>query len=190
MRACSNFVKMWIIVVFVASFVVFFSATFSIFPSLPPGQLIFDIFGNPQADYMLFGVSAELVVSAIMNGILWSAIIVLTYSYLKGPSKANADLPIWVPGYTTSRNSSTIEEKAKKQKDTLSVQIIQQPQDIESVEGVGYIYGRKLRAMGINTVDDLLQKGSTIGGRIYLANRLEVTEVTVLNWLRQAEIHR
>jgi len=99
------------------------------------------------------------------------------------------DLPIWVPGYTTSR-TSTSKEGIKKQKDTSSVQIIQHPQDIESVEGIGYIYGRKLRAMGITTVDDLLQKGSTIGGRIHLANRLEVTEATVLNWLRQAEIHR
>jgi len=180
---------MLIIVVFVASFVVFFSATFSVFPTMPPGQLIFNVFRNPQADYMLFGVSAELVISAIMNGTTWSAIIVLAYSYWKGPSRANADLPVWVPGYTTSRSSSSVEEKTRKQKDTWSVQIIQKPQDIESVEGIGYIYGRKLRAMGINTVDDLLQKGSSISGRIYLANKLEVTEVVVLNWLRQAEIH-
>jgi len=180
---------MMIIVVFVASFVLFFSATFSLFPSMPPGQLIFEIFGNPEADYVLFGVSAELVMSSIMNGIIWSAIIVLAYSYWKGPAKSNVDLPIWVPGYTTSR-SSTSKEGFIKQKDTSSLQIIQQPQDVESVEGIGYIYGRKLRAMGINTVEDLLQKGSTIGGRIYLANRLEVTEATVLNWLRQAEIHR
>ena len=178
-----------IIVVFVASFVLFFSATFSLFPSMPPGQLIFEIFGNSEADYMIFGVSAELVMSAIMNGIIWSAIIVLTYSYWKGPSKSKVDLPIWVPGYTTSR-SSTSKQKIRKQKDTSSVQIIQQPQDIESIEGIGYIHGRKLRAMGINTVDDLLQKGSTISGRIYLASRMDVTEATVLNWLRQAEIHR
>jgi len=181
---------MLIILVFVASFVLFFSATFSAVPSLPPGQLIFEIFGNPEADYMIFGVSAELIVSALMNGIIWSVIIVLGYSYWKGPSKANVDLPVWVPGYTTSRSSSTSEETVKKHKDTSSLQIIQEPQDIESVEGIGYIYGRKLRALGINTVDDLLQKGSTIGGRIHLANRLEVTEVTILNWLRQAEIHR
>ena len=180
---------MLIIVVFVASFILLFSATFAMFPSMPPGQLIFEVFGNPEADYIIFGVSAELLVSAILNGIVWSVIIVLAYSYWKGPSKANVDLPIWVPGYTTSRGSTT-KEKGLKQKDTSSVQIIQQPQDIESVEGIGYIYGRKLRAMEINTVDDLLQKGSTIRGRIYLANRLDVTESTVLNWLRQAEIHR
>ena len=180
---------MLIIVVFVASFVLFFSATFAVFPSMPPGQLLFDVFGNPQADYLIFGVSAELVVSAIMNGIIWSVIIVLCYSYLKGPAKANVDLPIWVPGYTTSQGS-TNKETIRKHKDTSSIQIIENPQDIESVEGIGYIHGRNLRAMGINTTDDLLQKGSTISGRIYLANRMDVTEATVLNWLRQAEIHR
>lgn len=180
---------MLIIVVFVASFILLFSTTFLVFPSMPPGQLIFEVFGNLQADYMIFGVSAELVMSAIMNGIIWSAIIVLAYSYWKGPAKSNVDLPIWVPGYTTSRGS-TSKEKTSKQKDTSSLQIIEHPQDIESVEGIGYIHGRKLRAMGINTTDDLLQKGSTISGRIYLASRMDVTEATVLNWLRQAEIHR
>ena len=45
---------MWSILVFVASFILVFSATFSVFPSIPPGQLIFEIFGNPEADYIIF----------------------------------------------------------------------------------------------------------------------------------------
>lgn len=180
---------MLIILVFVASFIFLFSVTFMLFPSMPPGQLIFELFGRSGADFPIFGVSAELLVSGIINGIVWSVIIVLAYSYWRGPAKSNVNLPLWVPGYTTSRGS-TVKPEVKKRKGLSSPQIIQHPQNIESVQGIGYVYGRKLRTIGISTVDDLLEKGSTISGRIYLANRLEVTEATVLNWLRQAEINR
>ncbi|MDG6223462.1 MAG: DUF4332 domain-containing protein [Candidatus Bathyarchaeota archaeon] len=161
----------------------------TIIPSMPPGKLLFEVFGSSGTDFTIFGVSAELLVSGLINGLIWSAVIVLVYSYWRGPAKSNVNLPIWVPGYTTS-HSSTEKPQVKKRKDLSSPQIIQQPQNIESIHGIGYVYGRKLRTIGISTVDELLEKGSTISGRIYLANRLEVTEATVLNWLRQAEIHK
>ena len=180
---------MLVILVFVASFIVLFSVTMVAIPALPPGQIICQFFANPEGDYLIFGASAELLVSGLINGLIWSAVIVLVYSYWRGPARAKVDLPIWVPGYTTSRGSA-VKDNANKNEETYSSQIITNPQNIESVEGIGYIYGRKLRLIGINTVEDLLQKGSTRVGRIQIANRMDVTEATVLNWLRQAEIHR
>jgi len=180
---------MLVIFVFVASFIVIFSATLVVFPSMPPGQLIFAILGNSETDYLVAGVSAELLISALINGLVWGVVILLVYSYWRGPAKTKVNLPIWVPDYTTSRGSE-VKNKTQKQHIRSSLPIIKEPQDITSVEGIGYIYGRKLRKIGINTVDDLLQKGSTITGRNELATEMEVTQSTVLNWLRQAEIHR
>ena len=180
---------MLVILVFVASFFVLFSATLVVFPSMPPGQLIIDVFGNSEADYLVAGVSAELVIAGLINGIVWGVVILLVYSYWRGPAKTKVNLPIWVPDYTTSRGSA-VKDKSNKQHNRSSLPIVKEPQDITSVQGIGYIYGRKLRKIGINTVEDLLQKGSTITGRKELANKMDVTESTVLNWLRQAEIYR
>ena len=92
------------LLVFVGSFISFFSATF-MFPVTPPGNLIVDFFRNSEATYMIAGVSGDLLISAIINGLIWGTSITVVYSYLRGPKKEKKDLPIWVPGYATSNNS-------------------------------------------------------------------------------------
>lgn len=175
-----------ILLVFVASFMVLFIGTM-IFPAMPPGQLICDVFGNSETNYLIAGVSGELFVSGIINGLVWGVIIVLVYSYWRGPSKGKVTLPLWVPGYTTSRSSTAVEHEHSKQVDEPSLNTIMKIQDIEAIEGIDYIYGRKLREIGITTLDDLLNVGYTQMGRDYLANNVGVTPTTIRAWVHQAE---
>jgi hypothetical protein len=91
------------LLVFVGSFASFFGITF-VFQNLPPGNLIIDFFRNSES-YLIAGISGDLLVSAIVNGLIWSIIITVVYSYLRGPKRDKKDLPVWVPGYTTSNNS-------------------------------------------------------------------------------------
>lgn len=92
------------IFIFVASFFFLFSITLVI-PNIPPGYLLVDIFRNSETNNMIAGISVDLILMATINGIVWGVIILLIYSYCKGPQKDKKSLPVWVPGYTTSRSS-------------------------------------------------------------------------------------
>ena len=176
---------MLVIFVFVISFFTLLFIT-QIFPIFPPGQLLCELFGNSESDYLIMGISGEVLVSGIINGLVWGVITIIIYSYLKGPSKEKVKLPVWVPGYTTSHNSK-IEKRTLKKDSDLIFQKIRKIQDIETIEGIGYIYGRKFRKIGIKTVDDLLQIGITRDGQNYLAKNIGVLPSTIINWVYQAE---
>jgi hypothetical protein len=92
------------ILIFGASFLFLFSITL-IVPNIPPGQLFVDFFGNIEQTYTFSGISGELLLVATINGLVWGLIILLIYSYYKGPQKEKNTLPVWVPGYATSRSS-------------------------------------------------------------------------------------
>lgn len=176
---------MLIVLVFVASFMVFLIVTL-FFPAMQPGQIIFDILGHSQTDYFVAGISGELLVSATINGLIWGVIIILVYSCWKGPAKGTVNLPVWIPGYTTSHNSKTEKKPTKRVEQSFQDG---KNQDIEIIVGIGYINGRKLRKIGILTLDDLLQVGYTRTGREYLAQKVGVSYSTIINWLHQAKTH-
>jgi hypothetical protein len=92
------------ILLFLASFIVLFSITL-IIPSIPPGNLLVDLFKNVQTSNMIAGISVDHILIATINGIVWGVIILIIYSYCRGPQKDKKTLPVWVPGYTTSRSS-------------------------------------------------------------------------------------
>lgn len=74
-------------------------------PNIPPGYLLVDFFRNATTNNVIAGISVDLILKATINGIIWGIIISLIYSYYKGPQKDKKSLPVWVPGYTTSRSS-------------------------------------------------------------------------------------
>ncbi|MEJ2272353.1 MAG: hypothetical protein P8X91_07720 [Candidatus Bathyarchaeota archaeon] len=92
-----------ILIFAVASFFVF-SITLLI-PNFPPGKILVDFFKNTETTYTLAGFSGELLLIAVINGLIWGIIILLIYSYTRGPQKEKKTLPVWIPGYATSRSS-------------------------------------------------------------------------------------
>jgi len=90
--------------VFVASFLSLFTITL-IIPNVPPGYLVVDFFRDSETTYSIAGISGDLLISAIINGFVWSVILLIIYSYLRGPQKGKITLPSWVPGYATSNSS-------------------------------------------------------------------------------------
>ncbi|HEY80451.1 MAG TPA: DUF4332 domain-containing protein [Anaerolineae bacterium] len=61
---------------------------------------------------------------------------------------------------------------------------------IEAIEGIGDVYGAKLRALGIQTTDQLLEQAATRKGRQELAEPLDVSEKLVLAWANRADLFR
>lgn len=61
---------------------------------------------------------------------------------------------------------------------------------IEEIEGIGSVYGEKLRAAGITAVDILLEKCSTKDGRKDIANEAGIDEKLILKWTNHADLFR
>lgn len=171
-------------IVFLATFLLFVIITL-IVPSVPPGQIICNAFGKSETNYSLTEVSGELVVASVINGLIWGVIILMVHSYLRGPSKGQINLPVWLPRYTSSYNSKR-ENKSPKKHDASFKENIKS-QDLESIKGISYINVFRLKQIGINTIDDFLSVASSKVGRNNLARFIGVRPSTILRWIKQAE---
>ncbi|MGF1547211.1 MAG: DUF4332 domain-containing protein [Thiotrichales bacterium] len=61
---------------------------------------------------------------------------------------------------------------------------------IEQIEGVGKGYGKRLRALGIDTTDDLLLQCRTADGRSRITEHLALEEFVVRKWANMADFMR
>jgi predicted flap endonuclease-1-like 5' DNA nuclease len=61
---------------------------------------------------------------------------------------------------------------------------------IAKIEGIGAAYADKLRAAGIISVQDLLEKGAQRGARAKLAADTGISEKLVLKWVNMADLFR
>jgi predicted flap endonuclease-1-like 5' DNA nuclease len=61
---------------------------------------------------------------------------------------------------------------------------------IREIEGIGPNYAEKLKNMGINTVQNLLDKGFSRNGRKELAEKANISETLILEWVNMADLFR
>jgi predicted flap endonuclease-1-like 5' DNA nuclease len=61
---------------------------------------------------------------------------------------------------------------------------------IEDVEGIGSVYGEKLRKAGIKSVDQLLKVGCKPAGRKELAEATGLDASLILTWVNMADLFR
>ena len=61
---------------------------------------------------------------------------------------------------------------------------------IIDIEGIGPVYGEKLTAVGITTVDQLLAKGATPKGRQELEAATGIDHARILTWVNHADLFR
>lgn len=61
---------------------------------------------------------------------------------------------------------------------------------IETIEGIGTVYGKRLRNINVNHVDTLLSKGKTPDGRSSLAQRTDINESLITTWVQNADLLR
>ena len=61
---------------------------------------------------------------------------------------------------------------------------------LENVEGIGDVYGAKLREAGITSIAKLLKKGSTPQGRKEIAEKSGLSEKRLLTWINHADLKR
>ncbi|MEA4909019.1 MAG: DUF4332 domain-containing protein [Chloroflexi bacterium] len=58
------------------------------------------------------------------------------------------------------------------------------------VEGIGEEYAKKLKAIGIDSQEEMLAKGATPEGRKWLAEQSGISDKLILKWLNRADLGR
>jgi predicted flap endonuclease-1-like 5' DNA nuclease len=61
---------------------------------------------------------------------------------------------------------------------------------LEAIEGIGEVYAQKLRGAGIGTIEALLEAGSSPRGRKELAEKADIGDALILEWVNLADLFR
>jgi predicted flap endonuclease-1-like 5' DNA nuclease len=61
---------------------------------------------------------------------------------------------------------------------------------IIDIEGIGPTYAEKLKSMGINTTEELLDKCGTKKGRVKASEKTGISEKLILEWVNHADLFR
>lgn len=61
---------------------------------------------------------------------------------------------------------------------------------LSTIEGIGEVYEAKLEAIGIKSVEALLEAATTKKGRQELAEKSELSEKLILKWANHADLFR
>ncbi|MGY6742427.1 MAG: DUF4332 domain-containing protein [Cecembia sp.] len=64
------------------------------------------------------------------------------------------------------------------------------PKAITMIEGIGPVFKEKLGAVGITSVESLLEKGGSKKGRVELASATGISEKRILRWVNMADLFR
>ena len=62
--------------------------------------------------------------------------------------------------------------------------------DVIEVEGIGEVYGQKLKQAGIATSESLLEQGATRAGREKIAQATGISEKLILRWVNHVDLFR
>ncbi|MBM3190961.1 MAG: DUF4332 domain-containing protein [Chloroflexi bacterium] len=61
---------------------------------------------------------------------------------------------------------------------------------LSKIEGIGDVYAAKLEAVGVSSVEALLERGATAEGRQELAEQTGITGKLILEWANRADLFR
>lgn len=61
---------------------------------------------------------------------------------------------------------------------------------IAEIEGIGPKYAEKLKANGITSVEKLLTAGATSKGRKEIAEKTQISDALILEWVNRADLFR
>lgn len=61
---------------------------------------------------------------------------------------------------------------------------------IIDIEGIGSVYQKKLKAIGVATTEKLLELGATPKGRKELAEKTGIGEALILEWVNHSDLYR
>ena len=185
------------IIIFLLSFLCLFSFSIVI-PALPPGEIIHNFLGIPTIASPISGISGGVLTTGLINGLFWGTIILIIYILVTGFSRKKPLMPVeikitqypvlqkstseYIPPQTFIKKPIHTGRKRKTQGSL--------DQSVKKIEGIGRVYGNKLRKLGINSINDLLIAGFNRKGRYDLAKAVGVSYSTFMRWINRADFFR
>src|SRR5512139_1393067 len=61
---------------------------------------------------------------------------------------------------------------------------------IKKIEGIGEKYAGQLKMIGVDTVEALLERGASPKGRQEIAEKSDISEKLILEWVNRADLFR
>jgi predicted flap endonuclease-1-like 5' DNA nuclease len=181
------------VAVFAGAFLILAVVTLVI-PGLPPGELIFEVFGFPQATGSFMGISVSTLLNGLVNGFLWGLFAAAVYGLSRRGRKPLLPLPEPEELPSPPLRAMPVDERVGRIPPAMTVREGRfrhvRDRDVKTIEGVGSLRGRLLNGMGVRTVGDLLRVGATSVGRQRIARRLGVSYKMVLGWVRRGDLLR
>ena len=185
--------------VFMLVFLLLFVVTLAM-PAIPPGDMIISLFGIPATE-VVSGITIKTILNGIINGLIWGLIVFIIYVAATPTSKRREFEQMKPPSYPAApkpipTEATSVVKMSRKPREKRPTQVKKRrtytdlDQDVETIEGIGPVYGTKLRNSGIRAVDDLLRAGSTRRKRRILAKNIDVAPATVLKWVYCADFFR
>ncbi len=83
-----------------------------------------------------------------------------------------------------------MEEEAGTSSDTMVTGAAAMTHDLSYVEGIGDVYGGKLKEAGVDSPQVLLERGATPKGRKDLAEAAGISEHLILKWVNHVDLYR
>jgi predicted flap endonuclease-1-like 5' DNA nuclease len=180
-------------VVFAIAFLIPLGITLG-FHALPPGEILYNLFGVPEITLSIGGISGSIIINGIINGLFWGVIIAGIYILTRRASEPETLPPMPAQPHLPSpvlepmpRETIVSRQRPKGWERKTFVPL---DQDVEIIEGIGHTYGARLRNLGVKTVKNLLRAGASRRGRRYLATKINVAPATLLKWVYRADFFR
>ena len=85
---------------------------------------------------------------------------------------------------------SETEEEAKGPAATMVTGAAAASHDLSYVEGIGEVYAGKLKEVGVDSPQALLERGATPSGRKELAEATEISPHLILEWVNHVDLYR
>jgi predicted flap endonuclease-1-like 5' DNA nuclease len=183
------------VAVFAGAFLVLVVVTLAI-PSLPPGEMLFEVLTFPQMTGSFLGISVSTLLNGFVNGFLWGLVAAAVYALSRRKTGRKPLLPLPVPEELSSPppKAMPVDERVEKIPPAMTVRQgrfrMVRDRDVKTIEGIGSLRGRLLNGMGVRTVGDFLGVGATRAGRQHIAKRLGVSYRMVLSWVYRGDLLR
>jgi predicted flap endonuclease-1-like 5' DNA nuclease len=168
---------------------------------------------------VLAALNLILAVISIIGQSTWQAMLpsiivnglILLYSLLPGTKEAFgvADAAADVVPEPAPERVAMVEEVSAPDEPEVSESIVQQTEeeaedppaamvtgaaaashDLSYVEGIGEVYAGKLKEVGVDSPQALLERGSTPNGRKELAEATEISPHLILKWVNHVDLYR
>lgn len=150
--------------------------------------------GLPEFPNFVAWLSFDWLLNGVLNGVLWTSALFLLHFGIQRALQHQMHAPSSYLAHShpkpTRRGTRQSAHKIMMKTDRSVYTYVSLEQDIELIEGIGPIYGHRLRGNGVISVGDLLQKGATPIGRRELANRVGVSPNIIQKWVNQADFFR